>query len=154
MILTLNETIAAPRNEVWHHLTDPGSMTRWMNGVDEMRTADGGPLAAGAQIEFIARGKTRHTQVTEFEPLHRLIMHSTQGPVTATYVYTLTDGAGENLTIAQLQADCTVRGWMRMLMPLLKFAIRRADGNQLSDLKRIVEDRVAASVAGENRPGK
>lgn len=154
MLMTLQQSIAAPRDIVWHHLTDPDSMTRWMNGVDEMRTADGGPLATGAQIVFSARGKTRYTQVTEFEPQRRLIMRSSQGPVTATYVYALTDSERENMTIASLEADCTVRGWMRMLMPLLTFAIRRADGNQLSDLKRLVEDQHRVPAADDSNPGR
>lgn len=147
MIMTLQETIAVPGETVWHHLTDPDSMIRWMAGVDEMRTADDLPLAAGSQIIFTARGKTRHTQVTIFEPERRLAMRSTQGPVTAVYLYTLAEGTSGNRTIVTLEANCTARGWFRMLMPLLKIAIRRADGNQLSDLKKTVENGHATSAA-------
>lgn len=140
MILSLHETIAAPRKLVWHYLTDPQAMSRWMAGVEEMRTADGHPLTSGSQILFITRGKTRQTQVTEFEPMHRLIMRSIQGPVTATYAYTVGEGRSDDRTQVKLEADCTARGWVRLMLPFLKMAIRRADGNQLSDLKRIVED--------------
>ncbi len=140
MIFTVQETINASPETVWHHLTDPASMTRWMAGVNGMRTADGGPVAGGSDLIFIARGKERHSLVAAFEPMRKFTLQSTQGPVTATYVYTLDKADSDRRTIVRLAADCTARGWARIMMPLLKPAIRRADANQLSDLKNTVEN--------------
>ncbi|MCR9139661.1 MAG: SRPBCC family protein [Alphaproteobacteria bacterium] len=152
MILSLSETISAPRELVWHYLTDPQTMSRWMAGVEEMRTADGHPLTSGSQILFITRGKTRQTQVTEFEPMHRLIMRSTQGPVTAVYAYTVGESRPDDRTPVKLEADCTARGWVQLMLPFLKMAIRRADGSQLSDLKRIIESDHRTSVTQDLSP--
>ncbi len=139
MIFKVEETINAPVETVWAHMTDPVKMAQWMGSVDAMRTADGAPLAAGSNLIFSARGKERGSMVDRFEPLRAMTLVSTQGPVTAEYEYRIVNCGDESATVA-LQADCTARGIFRLFLPLLKPMIRRADGNQLAQLKRLVED--------------
>jgi uncharacterized protein YndB with AHSA1/START domain len=139
VIFQVEETIAASPEDVWHHLTDPDCMTRWMAGAEDMRTVDGQPVRAGSDIVFSARGKERHTRVTEFEQHQCMTLRSTQGPVTAEYRYRIVETTERRKTTISLQANCTARGVTRIFMPLLKPMIRKADGNQLSDLKRLVE---------------
>ncbi len=138
MIFEAEETIQAPVETVWAHMTDPASMAKWMAGIDSMRTADGAPIDAGSQLIFSARGKERKSAVGRFEPRRAMTLISTQGPVTAEYGYRIVDGSHQSTTVA-LQADCTARGWFRLFLPLLKPMIRRVDGNQLADLKKLVE---------------
>lgn len=138
MIFEAEETIQAPVETVWAHMTDPASMARWMAGIDSMRTADGAPIDAGSQLIFHTRGKERSSDVHRFEPHRAMTLVSIQGPVTAEYGYRIVNGSDESTTVA-LQADCTARGWFRLVLPLLKPMIRRVDGNQLLDLKKLVE---------------
>ena len=139
MIFEAQETIHSPIEIVWGHMTDPVKMAQWMGSVEAMRTADGAPLAAGSKLIFSARGKERSSTVDRFEPRRAMTLVSTQGPVTAEYEYRIVNDGDESTTVA-LQANCTARGVFRLFLPLLKPMIRKADGNQLAQLKRLVED--------------
>ena len=138
MIFKVEETINAPIEIVWAHMTNPVKMAQWMGSVDAMRTADGAPLAAGSKLIFSARGKERSSTVDRFEPQSAMTLVSTQGPVTAEYEYRIVSSGDESTTVA-LRANCTARGVFRLFLPLLKPMIRRADGNQLAQLKHLVE---------------
>ena len=139
MIFEVEETIDAPVETVWVHLTDPAMMARWMGSVDAMRTADGAPLATGSKLIFSARSKERSSSVDRFEPPRAMTLVSTQGPVTAEFEYRIVN-SGDAGTTVTLQANCMAHGLFRLFLPLLKPMIRRADGNQLARLKSLVED--------------
>lgn len=137
MIFMVEEWIEASAQEVWQHLAEPAAMNAWMSGIDDMRTADGGPMTEGSELHFIARGKERSTRVVEFRAAEALTLRSTQGPITATYRYHLRpDGARCRAT---LEAECTATGWGRIVVPLIAPLIRRTDGGQMQALKQVVE---------------
>lgn len=141
MIFSVEETIDAPRETVWRYMTDPATMPDWMAGIENMRLADGQSMGEGAELLFAARGADRRSTVATFAPPETLVLRSVQGPVTATYRYTLTaDGA---VTRASLQANCAAKGWMRLVMPLLRSMIRRVDGGQLKALRDAMTARTA-----------
>ena len=104
-------------------------MARWMSGVDSMRTADGAPIDTGLQLIFFRARKERSSDVGRFPR---------KVPLPLNYGYRIVNGGPESTTVA-LRADCTARGWFRLFLPLLKPMIRRVDGNQLADLKNLVE---------------
>ena len=58
-----------------------------------------------------------------------LTLRSVQGGVTADYVYTCS--AYGDGTRVRLLADCSMTGPVRLLSPLIRTAIRRADSGQL-----------------------
>jgi hypothetical protein len=64
------------------------------------------------------------------EPGRSITLRSQQGGVVADYVYACApDGAG---TRVSLVADCRMAGPVRLLGPVIRYAIRRADGDQLA----------------------
>ena len=137
MIFTVEEWIEASAQEVWQHLAEPAAMSAWMSGIDDMRTADGGPVTEGSELLFVARGKERTSRVVEFHAAEALTLRSAQGPITATYRYRLRpDGAGCRAT---LEAECAATGWGRIMVPLIAPLIRRTDGGQMQALKQVVE---------------
>ena len=116
-----------PVGTVWERLVDWDTADRWMPGVDAVRAA--GPLAAGSTLVFTARGKERLATVAALEPGRSITLRSVQGGVTADYRYECAAGGGG--TRVGLVADCTMTGPVKLLGPLIRYAIRRADAGQL-----------------------
>ena len=126
---TASTTVERPAPEVWARLTDWPAASAWMSGVDSVRVS-------GSELTFRARGRDRAGRVEVVEPGRTVVVRSTQGGVTAAYTYTcLPDGDRTRVT---LTADCRAGGVWRPF-GLLRAAIRRADGGQLTALKRVVE---------------
>ncbi|MDD9964714.1 MAG: hypothetical protein OXR73_00700, partial [Myxococcales bacterium] len=66
-----------------------------------------------------------------------LVLESTQGGVVATYTYTCSPSSkGTELT---LHAVCSATGPIVVLMPIIRFMMKRVDGSQPEALKRLVE---------------
>ena len=133
---TASETVSASPATVWKVLTDWPAAPGWMKGIDTMSA--GGETAAGTELRFTARGRERTAELTAVDPGRALVMRSVQGPVTADYRYEL-NADGPDRTTVTLTADCTVRGVARMFAPLLRLAMRRTDGDQLTHLRHAVE---------------
>lgn len=124
---TSTTTISQPVGRVWDRLVDWGSAAQWMPGVEDLRAE--GPLAAGTTLIFTARGKERRGTIAAVEPGRSLTLRSVQGGVTADYAYECVEQDGG--TRVSLVADCTMTGPVRLLGPLIRYAVRRADGGQL-----------------------
>lgn len=133
---TDEQTIAAPPDAVWARLTDWRAAPHWMPGVESM-DADG-PLTVGSVLRFTARGKPRTSTVTAVDPGRSLTLQSLVGGVTADYIYTVqsTDAAG---TTVRLEALIGTRGVMTLLAPVIRSAIAKEDGVQLTRLKAWIE---------------
>ena len=108
-----------------------------MPGVESMR-ADG-PLAVGTVLTFVARGKEHTSTVASLEPRRAITLRSVQGGVTADYAYTVRPGDEPGGSAVSLQADVATRGVMTLLAPVIRGAIAREDGEQLTRLKAWVE---------------
>ena len=127
-VFTTETTIDHPADVVWARLIDWEHAARWMPGVDDLR-ADG-PTAPGTALIFTARGKQRSSQIVALDPGRSITLRSAQGGVVADYRYACADnGAG---TRVSLVADVRMSGPVRLLGPVIRSAIRRADGGQLT----------------------
>jgi len=121
-------TIDRPVTEVWARLIDWDDAARWMSGVEGLRAQ--GPTAVGTWLIFTTRGKQRSSQIAELDPGRSITLRSTQGGVTADYVYACAPEGGG--TRVSLVADCRMTGPVRLLGPVIRSAIRKADGGQLN----------------------
>lgn len=120
-------TIDRPVEEVWERLVDWDEAARWMSGVEGLRAQ--GPTVVGTALVFTSRGKQRSSQIAAMDPGRSITLRSTQGGVTADYVYACAPhGDG---TRVSLVADCRMSGPVRLLGPVIRSAIRKADGGQL-----------------------
>lgn len=120
-------TIDRPVDAVWARLVDWDAAARWMSGVDALRAQ--GPTAAGTTLVFTSRGKERTGQIAALDQGRSITLRSTQCGVTADYVYACAqDGRG---TRVSLVADYQMTGPMRLLGPVIRSAVRRADDGQL-----------------------
>jgi uncharacterized protein YndB with AHSA1/START domain len=126
-VFTAETTIDYPVDTVWARLIDWDSAAQWMSGVDAMR-ADG-PTATGTTLVFTTRGKERTGRIAALDPGRSITLRSIQGGVTADYVYACAQH-GKNTRVS-LVADCRIIGPVRLLGPVIRSAIRRADSGQL-----------------------
>lgn len=139
MIFSVDETIEAPVVEVWRHLTEPPLMERWMTGIDNLRSQDGGPLSTDSRLLFTARGNERCSNVVAYHPCERITLQSIQGQITTTYTYEVRPAATDGLaTRVTLDANCVAEGIAWIFTPVLRPLIRKADGGQLERLKMAI----------------
>ena len=129
-------TIARPAEEVWDALVDWDCAQHWMPGVEWLRAE--GPTEVGTPLTFRSRGKDRPSSIADLVPGRAIVLRSQQGPVTANYHYRI-EPVDRRTTTVELTAECATGGALRIVGPLLRAAMRRADHNQLDDLKRHIE---------------
>ena len=129
-------TIARPADEVWQALTDWSNAHRWMAGVDWLKAE--GEEAVGTRITFRARGQDRTSTITSWQPSRSFVLRSEHGGVTADYEYAI-EASGADTTQVTLTAECRMQGPWRLLAPLIRMAIRKADRGQLAALKDLLE---------------
>ena len=126
-VFTAETIIHRSVDTVWARLIDWDSAARWMSGVDALRAH--GPTAAGTTLVFTTRGKERTGQIAAMDPGRSITLRSIQGGVTADYVYACArHGEG---TRVSLVAECRMTGPVRLLGPVIRSAIRKADSGQL-----------------------
>jgi len=117
-----------PVDAVWERLVDWDTANQWMPGVQTVRA--NGPVAAGSPVTFTSRGKERLATIVAVGPGRSITLRSVQGAVVADYTYEcVAHGRG---TRVGLVADCSMTGPIRLLGPVIRHAIRRADGGQLA----------------------
>ena len=98
-----------------------------------------GDTAEGTQLTFRARGADRSSTIAQCDAGRSIVLRSVQGGVTADYAYEVHEH-GEDSARVTLVANCQITGLLwRLLLPLLRVAVRMSDGKQLRLLKAIVE---------------
>jgi carbon monoxide dehydrogenase subunit G len=121
-------TVGQPVDAVWERLVDWDGADRWMPGVEAVRAR--GPVALGSTLVFTARGKERVATIAALDPGRSITLRSVLGGVTADYSYECVARGRD--TLVRLVADCSMTGPSRLLGPVIRYAIRRADGGQLA----------------------
>jgi hypothetical protein len=97
-----------------------------------------GPTSSGTRVVFTVRGRERTSEIVAVDPGRSVTLRSVQGGVTADYTYTCApDGRGTRVTLV---ATCRISGRTRLLGPVVRTAIRRADSGQLEAFAREVAD--------------
>lgn len=146
MGFSMSATIARPRADVWTAATDWTRAPRWMNGVDELRALENGPMGEGTKLGFRARGSERESTIVGWEPGQCLALRSRQGGITADYVYRFEDC--DEGTRVSLDAECRGEGlgW-RLATPLIGFLMARADRGQVQALRQMIEGPEATDAA-------
>ncbi|GAA4398816.1 hypothetical protein GCM10023168_05260 [Fodinibacter luteus] len=125
---TAETTVDHPVGAVWERLVDWDTAPRWMPGVQTVRA--NGPVATGSTVTFTSRGKERLATIAAVDPGRSITLRSVQGAVVADYTYECAaHGRG---TRVGLVADCSTTGPTRLFAPVIRYAIRRADGGQLA----------------------
>ena len=134
--------IARPRDAVAAFACDPSNAPAWYSNIESIRWLTEPPVAVGSRMDFVARflGRTlAYTyEVRELEVARRLVMSTAEGPFPMETTYEFADAAPGH-TRMTLRNRGEPAGFSRFAAPLMAQAMRRANGKDLRDLKRLLE---------------
>jgi uncharacterized protein YndB with AHSA1/START domain len=139
---TSDVTIARPPRAVYEALLDPALYHQWTDMVDV--TFDGASApAVGTRGRFrLAKGPIKgmlEMELTELDPDRRVVFHVTHPSLDWVAVSTLHPaGDGTRLTYA---GDLRLRGWRRVLEPLMGREVRQGEAAEALRLKALLEAR-------------
>jgi uncharacterized membrane protein len=142
--VTTEITIDRPLAEVAAYAADPSNAPDWYVNITSVEWKTPAPLAVGSQVAFVARFLGRRLAYTyEFTELvehQRVVMRTSHGPFPMETTYTWAPVAGDS-TAMTLRNRGTPSGFSKLVAPLMKPAMRRANRNDLLRLKHILEHR-------------
>ncbi len=134
--------IDRPRSEVAAFAADPDNATAWYRNIESVEWKGAKPLAVGTRVAFVASFLGRRLaytyEVTELVPGERLVMSTSDGPFAMETTYTWHD-TPHGATRMTLRNRGRPAGFSRVAAPLMGKAMLRANRNDLSRLKELLE---------------
>jgi uncharacterized protein YndB with AHSA1/START domain len=136
--------IAQPIESVSQYAANPDHAPTWYVNIKSVEWKTPPPLRVGSQIAFVAEFLGRRLaytyEVVEHVPGRRLVMRTADGPfpMETTYTWEPAPAGGTRMTLRNRGMPA---GFSRWVAPLMTFAMRRANRNDLARLKKILEQR-------------
>jgi uncharacterized protein YndB with AHSA1/START domain len=134
--------IARPREAVAAYASDPENATRWYRNLESVEWETAPPVTIGSRIAFVARFLGRRLsytyEVREIVPGERFVMSTAEGPFPMETTYTWAD-TPDGGTLMTLRNRGEPAGFSRVGAPMMAMAMRRANWNDLREIKRILE---------------
>lgn len=133
-------TIARPPRAVCDALLDPDRYAQWTDMVDMSFDSADKPRVGTRGRFRLAKGPIKgmlDVELTELEPDRRVVFRITHPTLDWKAVSTLAPaGTGARLTYA---GEVRLRGWRRLLEPLVAREMRREDAGEALRLKELLE---------------
>jgi hypothetical protein len=134
--------IARPIADVAAYAGDPSNAPTWYDNIHSVEWKTPPPARVGSIVEFVARflGRTlRYSyEFVEWEPGQRLVMRTRQGPFPMETTYTWSETA-DGSTRMTLRNRGEPAGFSKVMAPVMKPAMRRANRKDLAKLKALLE---------------
>lgn len=134
--------IARPRADVAAYAADPSNATEWYENIDGVEWKTEPPLRVGSRVSFVARFLRRTLaytyEVREYVPGERLVMSTADGPfaMETTYTWQDTPNGSTRMTLSNRGEPA---GFSKVAAPIMGKAMRRANCNDLTRLKALLE---------------
>jgi uncharacterized membrane protein len=133
--------IHRPRADVAAFAPDPDNAPRWYENIKSVTWETEPPLRVGSRVAFVAEFLGRRLaytyEVIALAPGQRVVMQTRQGPFPMETTY-LWEAAGDG-TLMTLKNRGDPMGFAAIFAPFMKYAIRRANRQDLLRLKRLLE---------------
>jgi uncharacterized protein YndB with AHSA1/START domain len=133
--------IERPRREVFEFLADVDNLPQWQSGAVQSQLLTDLPLRAGSRFsETVRMGPlTVHTTcvVTELEPDKTFAFEAMSRPLDYAGSFRLSDVEGS--TRLTMHAVAHLKGFWRLLEPLLGSDLRKEARSELEALQRILQ---------------
>ena len=148
--------IQRPTAVVAAYAADPSNAPDWYDNIDSVDWKTSLPLRVGSQVEFVARflGRTlRYTyEFSDFVPGKRVVMRTQQGPFPMETTYEW-EPAADEATLMTMRNRGQPAGFAKLMAPLIKPAMRRANRKDLAKLKAILESQRGRSMDQDVKQG-
>ena len=135
------EQIDRPPEEVFEYVTSLDNAPTWLPAVTRVEVITDGPVSVGTRFREtrVARGREGQAEmeVTAYDPPHRYSTVFADGDYEANYHYSFkAEDSG-----TQVELECVVggRGLKKLMVPIVAWAMKRQDENQLKSLKAAME---------------
>jgi carbon monoxide dehydrogenase subunit G len=133
--------INRPVDQVFDFLADIGNAPRWQRGVVSSRKDSEGPMRVGTtfteNMRVMGMSFDARCEVTAFEPPRRIAMVADGKLVRYHGVFQLEPvGAATQLSV---DAQVALKGFWRLLSPLMGSEIRKESAAELQDIRRVLE---------------
>lgn len=141
--MQVEAVINRPLAEVAAYAGDPTNAPEWYVNIRSVEWRTEPPVRVGSTMDFVAHFLGRRIaytyEVTELEPLERLVMRTAQGPfpMQTTYTWQPVEG-GTRMTLHNTGEPA---GFARVTAPVMEAAMRRATSKDLARLKALLESR-------------
>ena len=139
--VTVEEVIRRPVGAVATYANDPSNAPEWYEKITSVEWKTEPPLRVGTRVEFVARfmgRRLRYTyEVTEHGPTS-LVMCTAEGPFPMETRYSY-EATPEGHTRMTLRNHGNPNGFSRVVIPLMRIAMRRANRKDLKALKHRLE---------------
>ena len=133
--------IARPAEEVFAFLADIGNAPRWQRGVVSSHKVSEGPMRVGTRftesMQVMGMKFDANCEVTAFEPPRRLTMVA-DGKLVH-YEGTFTFEPAPVGTRLSVNAQVALKGFWRLLAPLMGGEIRKESQAELEDIRKALE---------------
>lgn len=140
---TIETEIARPPAEVFAFATDPVQLPRWQANTISAEPEEPGPLRIGSRLREVHRGPGGRemeslVEVSALEPDRAFGLEMLEGPLPVDADLRFEPaGAGTRL---RFRVHGQPGGAMRLLQPLLRFALKRQFRQHCQELKRVLEE--------------
>ena len=134
--------IDRPVAEVAAYAADPGNAPEWYANIESVEWKTEPPLQVGSVVVFVARFLGRSLvysyDFVEFVPGERVVMRTAEGPfpMETSYTWAPTVTGGTHMTLRNRGEPA---GFSRLASPFTALAMRRANRNDLANLKATLE---------------
>ena len=136
--------IRRPRGQVADYSANPDNAPMWYVNIKEVQWKSSPTLALGSRIAFVATflgQRLAYTyEIIDLQPGKRLVMRTKEGPFPMETTYTWEDTADDS-TRMTLRNRGSPSGFSKLLAPLMASSMRRANQQDLTKLKEILESR-------------
>lgn len=140
--VTTDVVIDLPCAEVAAFAGDPSNAPKWYANIESVTWETEPPIRVGSRLAFVAHFLGRRLdytyEITELEPERRLVMRTAQGPFPMETTYTW-EPVTESQTRMTLRNRGNPSGFSRIIGLVMGAAVRRANTNDLLNLKALLE---------------
>lgn len=134
--------IGRPSGQVAAYAGDPSNAPRWYKNIESVDWKTPPPMTVGSKLAFVAHFLGRRLaytyEIIELVPGRRLVMRTAEGPFPMETTYTW-DAVGDGRTRMTLRNRGNPSGFSRIAAPFMAAAMRRANQQDLANLKRVME---------------
>ena len=136
--------IQKPIDLVANYAANPDNAPEWYENIKSAEWKTSKPLTIGSKVAFIVHFLGKDLSYTyefiELIPGKKLVMRTAEGPfpMETTYTWTTIDDQTTKMT---LENKGNPTGFSKLVTPFIITMMRKANNNDLKNIKRIIESR-------------